>query len=297
MATKKSSGRNSLDRSVLSQIVVDAATEKLAEHAAKHADKVKAKAAKHVEGLERLAAHLDALDVWTRVEPTPRRPRFTREQIAAAAVRIADVEGIDALSMRRLAAELDAGTMTLYHYVRTKDELLTLVFDTIMGEVVLPAGRRLPADWRDAMVEIATRSRDSLRRHPWILQINDDPPIGPNSVRHFDQSMQAATSFPGTLQDRLDLIMAVDEYVFGFCTHERNNLTDGELIFDDPTVAYVGDLITTGEYPSLSALTTEHGLDTVWTSIHHHARDTGRFERNLRRLLAGFLPGLPHHPA
>ncbi len=61
-------------------------------------------------------------------------------------MRIADAEGIDALSMRRLAAELGAGTMTLYHYVRTKDELLTLVTDAVMGEVVLarrPAARRL----------------------------------------------------------------------------------------------------------------------------------------------------------
>ena len=53
-------------------------------------------------------------------------------------MRIADAEGFDALSMRRLAAELDAGTMTLYHYVRTKDELLALVNDAVMGEVVVP---------------------------------------------------------------------------------------------------------------------------------------------------------------
>ena len=64
-------------------------------------------------------------------------------------MRIADAEGFDALSMRRLAAELDAGTMTLYHYVRTKDELLTLVVDAVMGEVVVPADERLPDDWRD----------------------------------------------------------------------------------------------------------------------------------------------------
>ena len=56
-------------------------------------------------------------------------------------MRIADAEGIDALSMRRLAAELDAGTMTLYHYVHTKDELLALVTDAVMGEVVAAGGR------------------------------------------------------------------------------------------------------------------------------------------------------------
>ena len=121
--------------------------------------------------------------------PAGRKPRFTRDDIAEAAMRIADAEGFDALSMRRLAAELDAGTMTLYHYVRTKDELLTLVTDAVMGEVVVPgrraAARRLA---RRDHHRSPTAPGDALLRHPWMLDIADDPPIGPNSVRHFDQS-------------------------------------------------------------------------------------------------------------
>ena len=62
--------------------------------------------------------------MWTRADRGSRKPRFNRDDIAAAAIRIADTEGFEAVSMRRLAAELDAGTMSLYHYVRTKDELL-----------------------------------------------------------------------------------------------------------------------------------------------------------------------------
>ena len=82
------------------------------------AEAVQAHAEKHVEKLDRLGpVAYDALDLWTRMEPGSRRPRFTREEIAGAAVHIADTEGIDALSMRRLATELGAGTMTLYHYV------------------------------------------------------------------------------------------------------------------------------------------------------------------------------------
>ena len=72
---------------------------------------------------ESIARHLGAsveyLDLWMREEPSARRPRFNRDEIAAAAVRIADAEGIEALSMRRLAQEVGAGTMRLYHYVRT----------------------------------------------------------------------------------------------------------------------------------------------------------------------------------
>jgi len=84
--------------------------------------------------------------------------------------------------MRRIATELDAGTMTLYHYVRTKDELLSLVLDSVMGELVIPDEEGLPSDWRDALTKIAERTRTALERHPWILDITDDPPIGPNST-------------------------------------------------------------------------------------------------------------------
>src|SRR5580698_5990988 len=64
------------------------------------------------------------------------RPSHSREQIAAAAIRIADAEGLDAVTMRRLAAEIGCGTMTLYRYVPTKDHLLDLMIDVTEGEVV-----------------------------------------------------------------------------------------------------------------------------------------------------------------
>ncbi|MGZ4765632.1 MAG: TetR/AcrR family transcriptional regulator, partial [Ilumatobacteraceae bacterium] len=199
------------------QFVLDQATEKINAKLAKSADKVAAKSMKHAEALDRLAAHLETLDVWTRTERGVRKPRFNRDDIAAAAIRIADAEGFEAVSMRRLAAELDAGTMTLYHYVRTKDELLTLIVDAFLAEVVLAPGQRMPRDWRAAVTLIARRSRDALQRHPWILDIADDPNIGPNAMRHFDQSWQALSSLDASFDDKLDLIMAVDEYVFGFC--------------------------------------------------------------------------------
>ena len=120
----------------------------------------------------------------------PRRPRFTREQIAATALAIADAEGFEAVSMRRVAAELGAGTMTLYHYVRTKDDLLALMDDAIMGEVLVPDGE-LPRHWR----ERCARSRALARR------VRAPPvgasrrcrarAVGPNGMRHFEQSLAA----------------------------------------------------------------------------------------------------------
>jgi AcrR family transcriptional regulator len=65
--------------------------------------------------------------------------------------------------MRRVAAELGAGTMTLYHYVRTKDDLRALMDDAIMGELLIPTDE-LPAGWRAALTEIARRSHATFRR-------------------------------------------------------------------------------------------------------------------------------------
>lgn len=279
------------------QLIVDATSEKL--NAAieakltKSATKVAAKTVKHIETLDRLAAHLEAIDVWTRSEPASRKPRLSRDDIAAAAIRIADAEGFDAVSMRRLAAELDAGTMTLYHYLRTKDELLTLVFDAFMSEVVLPAGERLPRGWRAAISVIARQTRDALRRHPWVLDITDDPSIGPNAMRHFDQSWQALASSHASFDDKLDLITAVDEYVFGFCLHERNNYAGDANGIE--LVGYIGALLNDDDYPALAAMVADNGLEEVWSKIHAHARGTERFDRNLARLLSGFEAGFGAH--
>ena len=259
--------------------------EKLSEHATKH-EQMAAKAAKRAEAFDHLASHLGALDVWMRSEPRGRRPRFTRDDIAAAAVRIADTEGFGALSMRRLAGELGAGTMTLYHYVRTKDELLTLVSDTVMGEVVVPPDEPLPTDWRAAVTVLANRSRAALLRHPWILDIADDPPIGPNSVRHFDQTLEAVSSLDVDLTTKLDIVSAVDEYVFGFCMMERNNL-QGDPHADEYMVDYVSGLLSTGTYPQLAKMADEIGLAEGWARIEAHFRDPDRFDRSLARLLAG----------
>ena len=279
---------------VVRQFVIDHATEKinakLDKQAIKIAAKTAAKTAQHVETLNRLAAHLETIDVWTRAERASRKPRFSRDDIAAAAIRVADAEGFEAVSMRRLAAELDAGTMTLYHYVRDKDELLTLVVDAFLGEVVLPPDQRLPRDWRVAITLIARRTRDALRRHPWILDITDDPSIGPNAMRHFDQSWQALATLRAGFDDKLDLITVVDEYVFGYCLHERNNLKDE--VDDTEMAEYIGALLIDDEYPALTGMVSDMGLSQLWSKIDRHARDAGRFDRNLSRLLAGFEASL-----
>jgi AcrR family transcriptional regulator len=275
--------------------LVDKAARKVQaiDKAASKVDKVSADLAREAARLDELSRQLASLAVWTRAEPGSRRPRFTRDEIASAAVRIADDEGFDALSMRRLAAELDAGTMTLYHYVRTKDELLTLVNDAIMGELIVPAGE-LPDDWRSAITLIALRSRDAMRRHPWALDIRDDPAPGPNAVRHFDQSMRAVLPLDISLGERFELITAVDEYVFGFCLFERIDGLGGDD--DQPDMAsYFESLIEAGDYPTLSAISAEHGFASAIEQMRRHSTDPSRFDRNLSRLLDGFEADFARH--
>lgn len=271
----------------LRQFVVDTVSEKIAEKAQRQADKIARKAAHHAEHLDQLTERLDALDVWTRIEPGRRRPRFTRAEIATVALGIADAEGLEAVSMRRIATELGAGTMTLYHYVRTKDELLALVTDAVMGEMVVPPDEPLPEGWRAAISIIARRSRDTLRKHPWILDIADDPALGPNSVRHMDQSLQAVASLAGAFINKFDVITAVDEYVLGFCIHERSDFHDDTAGNQSQMIAYVEELVATGDYPQLAEMIKAEGLEQVWAEMQDHAHDPTRFDRNLARLLNG----------
>ncbi len=265
---------------------VEAKKARAAAKVSANAAKLAGHAARGAAALDRVAAHLDAVDLWTRAAPGARKPRLGRAELAGAAIAIADDDGIDAVSMRRLAAELDVGTMTLYHYVRTKDELLALMIDELLAEVVVPVGTELPEDWRDAITVIARRSRDSLLRHPWVLDISGAPSIGPNAVLHFDQSWQAVAGLAAGFETKLDVITAVDEYVFGYCLAERRVDADG--VDHAEMLGYMDELVAAGTYPSLQQLAAEVGLDTVWTRVHEHATGTERFDRNLARLLAGF---------
>jgi AcrR family transcriptional regulator len=226
--------------------------------------------------------------IWTQPPPGQRRPRYTREQIAQAALAIADAEGYDAVSMRRVAAELGAGTMTLYHYVRTKDDLRALMDDAIMSEVLVPEDE-LPADWRDAIAEIARRSRAAFRRHPWTLTHHDDNQGegGPNGLRHFEQSLAAVASTGLDPTGRLEVIAMVDDYVYGFAMREAAVAQAGS--FDDVPDAlfeYVERLLATGEYPHISELV-DDDMRASFRRILGAVFDETRFERGLQRLLDG----------
>jgi AcrR family transcriptional regulator len=107
---------------------------------------------------------------------------LSTSRVVAEAIRLADREGVEGLSMRRLASELGAGAMSLYHYVASKDELLDAMIDVVFDEIELPAEQ---PDWQSAMRQQAISARAVLARHPWAIGLMESRTTpGPANLRH-----------------------------------------------------------------------------------------------------------------
>ena len=130
--------------------------------------------------------------LWGRRERGKRGPRpgLSADAIVEAAVRLADREGLEAVSMARVAAELKFTTMSLYRYVASKDELLQLMFNAsaLGAESVVIEGH----DWRSRLRSWSIIQRDMLDRHPWITQLPmAAPPVAPNSLHFVERALEA----------------------------------------------------------------------------------------------------------
>jgi len=107
---------------------------------------------------------------------------LSKQRVVVEAVRLADREGVDGLSMRRLAGALGAGAMSLYHYVASKDELLDAMIDIVFEEIEPPPEN---TDWQSAMRREAVSTRQVLARHPWAIGLMESRTSpGPANLRH-----------------------------------------------------------------------------------------------------------------
>jgi len=145
------------------------------------------------------------------------KSRLTREKIAAVALAIADKDGFEAVSMRRIAQELNVGTMSLYYYVKTKEDLIAVMDDALMADALLPS---LPKGWKRAIVEIAKRTHTIFIRHPWALSAMLSAPPGLNAMRHMEQCLEALAATSMTGGEKLMLLAMVDDFVFGHALRE-----------------------------------------------------------------------------
>ncbi|MFF1712919.1 TetR/AcrR family transcriptional regulator [Streptomyces sp. NPDC058268] len=228
-----------------------------------------------------IARRLELL--WGEGERPTRGPKpvLTLDRIITEAVRLADAEGLTAVSMRRLSTELGTGTMSLYRYVPGKSELLDLMLD----RVFMPAPDAEPptGGWRDAVEAYARETLVLYRAHPWLLQVNQARPVlGPGSVGGLERTLSGIKSMGLTDPELIGVIVMVEGYVTGVArtqAHEteavkKTGLTD-EAFWEAQT-PILGRIMTSGRYPHLAGLSE----DAFGSHFDH-------FEFGLQRLLDG----------
>lgn len=161
--------------------------------------------------------------------PRSRTTPLSRDAVLRAAVEVADERGAAAVSMRAVAQRLGVEAMSLYHYVRSKDEILDALVDLIFAEIELPTPG---GNWRAAMRHRAASARAVLGRHTWAVSLMDsraDP--GPATLRHHDAVIGCLRAAGFDIAGAATAFSLIDSYVYGFVIQEASLpfTTAGEL--------------------------------------------------------------------
>jgi AcrR family transcriptional regulator len=221
--------------------------------------------------------------IWMRpvVEATTGRPpELSREQITAAAIAVADADGLGAVTMRRVASELGAGAASLYRHLATRDDLLDLMIDDAFGQYE-PAPDT--GDWRADLVADYLGQLRLLRTRPWLVDaIALRPGLGPRVVEIVDSILARMAHHPASAAAKMEVVGTLTGIVRMHAQEERR----GGVLDDDFAVAqamYLQHVTSDGSYPHLAAALAGVGLqpgDSV----------DNRLARILRLNLDGLLP-------
>jgi AcrR family transcriptional regulator len=192
--------------------------------------------------------------LWARPQEST-RPALTREKIVRAAIELADAEGLKAVSIRQVAARLEARTMTLYSHIDSKDDLLALMADEITAEILIPP-EELPADWREAISLICRRTREAVLRHPWqVWVVGARPQIGPNALRHVEQSLEAVRPLGLDPQRAVRVIGSLDDFTLGHVIRETmGTVRRGHAEDWEGMRSYMEQVVSGGDFPNLAPL-------------------------------------------
>jgi len=186
--------------------------------------------------------------------PAPRIP-LSRERVLVAAIALADHNGIESLSMRKLAEAVGLQAMSLYNHVANKEDLLDGMIDVVFSEIELPSGTD---SWKTAMRQRAISVRTVLSRHRWAIGLMESRTSpGPATLRHHDAVIGRLREAGFSLELTAHAYSAMDSYIYGFALAER------ELPFDTPEeLAALAPVMLaqfpSGEYPYLAELTFKH---------------------------------------
>jgi AcrR family transcriptional regulator len=178
---------------------------------------------------------------WDRIAVSPpvdaydearaSRTRLSTQAIVESAIASADVDGLDAVSIRRVAAILDVRPMSLYTHITSKDELLALMANELIGTLIVE--EPLAGEWREALSQIAHRTFRMFASHPWLLALlARRPRHGPNAARQAKQLAHAVESLRLPPEDMWTMLSIVNDYIVGHAmrvatTGNTRNLVDG----------------------------------------------------------------------
>jgi AcrR family transcriptional regulator len=209
--------------------------------------------------------------------------------VVAAAIAVADAEGLEALTMRRLAAELGAGVMSLYTYVRDKDDLVDQMIDQVTATDPLPgAGAPLPggvgplAGAADLLALVGWQ-RDLMLRHPWLpAALPNRRLVGANTLGFLERGLVALAPTELSGGAKMEVLALLTGFVASYVTHElaqaRTGVTDPERIAAH--VAQLQTAVASGAYPELARVLAENAPAAQPT-----------FEAIARRMINGLLGG------
>ena len=186
-------------------------------------------------------------------DPVRRRRRrrapvpLSRDRVIVAALRVADAEGIDAVSMRRLGQELDVEAMSLYKHVTGKEDLLDGLVDLVMSEVPPPS----PDDpWRAGIRRASLDLHGALLRHPWAVSVMETRRTpGPTRLRYLDTVVGLLLGAGFDTRGVADAFMAIDSLVYGFTMQMLSFPLDLETDTDE-AAAMARDVFANG-FPNL----------------------------------------------
>jgi AcrR family transcriptional regulator len=219
--------------------------------------------------------------IWLRPRTTAatgRPAQHSREEIVAAAITVAARDGLAAVTMRRVAGELDTGAASLYRHLDTRDDLVDLMIDDVLGRYRPPAITGDPHD--DVVTDLMARLR-FVREHGWLVDaIEASPRISPARIRLIELSLERLAAHPATPSVKLEAIGVLAGMIDTQARHERaGGALDPELARDQMALLHrvAGD----GAHPHLA--------DALGEAPTPEPPDD-RFARVLRRTLEGLLP-------
>jgi AcrR family transcriptional regulator len=211
-----------------------------------------------------------------------RRPRHGLDELVGAAVALADADGLNAVSMRAVAARLGTGAMSLYSYVPDKKALLAAMIEHVSGEQRLP--ETPSGDWRADLSVLAHEQRALLHRHPWLIDaLTHRQPLGPNALAALEFAAAALAPTGQRGSTRLETFALLTGFVLNVV---RSELADAAAASAPAAEAErdhraLLELLASGRYPNVAAALGEAG------SKAEGAEPGDRFERLLARMLDG----------